>query len=77
MNVMDEKGMVDAARKEGLEEGIEQGIEQGLEKGREQGLEKGREEAKISIAINLKKAGIATDIIAQNTGLSKAKIDKL
>ena len=73
MNVMDEKGMVDAARKEGIEEGIEQGIEQG----REEGLEEGKEQAKISIAINFKKAGIATDIIAQNTGLSKAEIDKL
>ena len=85
MNVMDEKGMVDAARKEGLEEGIEQGIEkgmeQGIEKGREEGIEKGREEGaynkQLDIVRNLKKMGLSVEQIIKATGLSKAAIDKL
>ena len=54
------------------EEGRAEGIEEGLNKG----LIKGREEEKRENARNLKKLGIAIDVISQATGLSKEEIEK-
>ena len=47
------------------------------EEGRAEGLLKGREEEKRENARNLKKLGVAVDIISQATGLSKEEIEKL
>lgn len=55
------------------EEGRAEGIEEGLNKG----LVKGREEEKRENARNLKKLGVAVDIISQATGLPKEEIEKL
>ena len=55
------------------EEGRAEGIEEGLNKG----LIKGREEEKRENARNLKKLGIAIDVISQTTGLSKEEIEHL
>ena len=55
------------------EEGRAEGIEEGLNKG----LIKGREEEKRENARNLKKLGIAIDVISQATGLSKEEIERL
>lgn len=75
--------------KQGVEQGIKQGIEQGIKEGIEQGIEQGKAEGiregikqgelemKRQIAANLKKAGISTDIIAQNTGLTEEDIRAL
>ena len=49
----------------------------GREEGREKGREEGAREANLNNARNLKKLGVATDIISQATGLSKEEIEKL
>ena len=49
------------------------GLEEGLEKGREEG----REEARLESARKLKQMGVATEIIAEATGLSIEEICKL
>ena len=54
-------------RLEGKKEGLEQGLEQGIEQGIEQG--------KLEVARNLKKAGVAVDVIMQATGLSRDEIE--
>ena len=64
-------------RAEGLAEGRAEGLEQGREEGRAEGLEQGRMEERLSTARNLKKLGIASDTIAQATGLSLEEIEKL
>ena len=68
-------------RMEGREQGLAEGREQGLAEGRaesmEEGLEKGRMETNIETARNLKKLGVAIDIISQATGLSKKDIETL
>ena len=45
--------------------------------GVEEGIEKGKKEQQISIARNLKKAGIDIKIISENTGLSIEEIENL
>ena len=45
--------------------------------GLEEGLEKGREEARLESARKLKQMGVATEIIAEATGLSIEEICKL
>jgi len=51
----------------------EHSYERGLDEGRTEGRAEGIKE----IAANLKKSGIATDIIAENTGLTASEIEKL
>jgi predicted transposase/invertase (TIGR01784 family) len=60
-----------------IEQGIEQGIEEGIEKGVLKGREEGIKEGKIETAKELIKNGVAFDIIARSTGLSKKEIEKL
>lgn len=64
-------------REQGLAEGREQGLAEGRAEGMEEGLEKGRMETNIENARNLKKLGVAIDIISQATGLSKKDIETL
>lgn len=64
-------------REQGLAEGREQGLAEGRAEGIEEGLEKGRMETNIENARNLKKLGVAIDIISQATGLSKKDIETL
>ena len=67
--------------KERERKGIEQGRSEGRAEGEAIGLEKGRSEGAVeekrAIAKNLKHAGIPVDVIAENTGLSAAEIEKL
>ena len=49
----------------------------GRREGREEGREEGVREANLNNARNLKKLGIAIDVISQATGLSKEEIEKL
>ena len=83
-----EEGRVEGleeGRAEGLEEGRAEGLEkgraEGLEKGRAEGLEKGRaegeSEARRSIAVAMKSAGISLDQISQVTGLEQKTIEAL
>ena len=55
---------------QGVERGIERGIEQGIEQGIERGLADGLHQKALEAASNLKRLGIAIDVIAQATGLS-------
>ena len=47
------------------------------EEGRAEGREEGVREANLNNARNLKKLGVAIDVISQATGLSKEEIEKL
>ena len=75
-----EEGRVEGLE-EGRAEGLEKGRAEGLEKGRAEGLEKGRaegeSEARRSIAVAMKSAGISLDQISQVTGLDQKTIEAL
>lgn len=60
-----------------LKKGREEGLKEGLEKGLQEGLEKGRKEECFKNAKKMKQAGIASDVIAQVTGLSIGEIASL
>ena len=68
-------------RVEGRIEGIAEGMAEGIVKGREEGIAKGRaegvREANLDNARNLKKKGVAIDVISQATRLSKEEIEGL
>ena len=71
-------GVVETARREGIqkgrqqgiEQGIQQGIQQGIEQGIQQGIEQGRRSEKVAIAQAMKIAGNSDELIMQVTGLS-------
>jgi predicted transposase/invertase (TIGR01784 family) len=69
------------AREEGLAEGLSQGITQGLTEGLSQGLSQGISQGEqnkaIDIARNMKFKGVASEQIAEFTGLSPDEIAKL
>lgn len=84
-----EKTMHSSFERKGMKIGLEKGLEQGLEQGKAEGLAEGKAEGKAEglaegkaaeqrlIASNLKKQGVAFEIIAQCTGLSLAEIAAL
>ena len=72
-NIVILRDNINTEREEGRAEGIEEGLNKGLAKGREEGLK----EANLNNARNLKKLGVAIDVISQATGLSKEEIEKL
>ena len=57
--------------------GLEQGRSEGLAEGEAIGLEKGAAQKQREIAKNLKHAGIAIEVIVENTGLSADEIEEL
>ena len=59
-------GVVETARREGIQKGRQQGIEQGIQ----QGIEQGRRSEKVAIAQAMKIAGNSDELIMQVTGLS-------
>ena len=61
------------ARRQGREEGRAEGLEKGLKKGRAEG----ESEARRSIAVAMKSAGISLDQISQVTGLDQKTIEAL
>ncbi len=90
MNAYEERMLdIQEAREQGEElgrnEGLELGRSEGLELGRSEGLKQGRSEGeasgraaeKIEMAKALKDKGVAIDIIAETSGLSKEEIEKL
>ena len=64
-------------REEDLEISRLDGYDAGVKDGEKSGFSKGERKAVLDIAHNLKKAGIALETIAANTGLSMAEIEKL
>lgn len=69
--------LMDRNYEQGLEQGLEKGLEQGLEQGRAEGETAGQAAATLKLARNFKNAGIAAEVIAENTGLSLEEIAKL
>ena len=63
--------------KSGEKIGFVKGEKSGFTKGETAGLAKGAAQEKREIAKNFKKAGIPTDLIAENTGLSVAEVEQL
>ena len=55
-------------------EGREEGRAEGRAEGEKLGIEKGEKQKALTIARNLKAAGLDIDFIAQNTGLTKDEI---
>ena len=84
-NVVILRSNIYTERAEGHAEGLEEGLSKGRAEGRAEGLEeglnkgliKGREAEKRENARNLKKLGVASDIISQATGLTKEEVDGL
>ena len=64
-------------REEDLEISRLDGYDAGVKDGEKSGFSKGERKAVLDIAHNLKKAGIALETIATNTGLSMDEIEKL
>ena len=65
----DYRSDISYAKKEGLEKGMKKGRSEGMEKGIEKGME--------TVALNMLKANLDTDLISEVTGLSKKEIQKL
>ena len=71
-----EQGMAQGLEK-GMAKGLEQGREQGRKQGREEGREEGRTSALLSIAQEMKKAGLDIEHIQRFTGLTEVEISRL
>ena len=65
------------ARRQGREEGRVEGLEEGRAEGLEKGRAEGESEARRSIAVAMKSAGISLDQISQVTGLDLKTIEAL
>ena len=61
----------------GVERGIERGRHEGLEQGRSEGLAEGEASGRAAVAKALKDKGVAIDIIAETSGLSKEDVERL
>lgn len=72
-NLRVQRGVIDTARIEGLEEGRAQGREEGKVEGKEEG----KAESRLEIARNMKSLGIATKLIISATGLTAGEIENL
>ncbi|MCR4558801.1 MAG: Rpn family recombination-promoting nuclease/putative transposase [Bacteroidales bacterium] len=70
LNISTEKSAMERERREGREEGRAEGRAEG----EKLGIEKGEKQKALTIARNLKAAGLDIDFIAQNTGLTKDEI---
>ncbi len=62
---------------EGLVEGLSKGHAQGLQQGLQQGRAEGEHQKAISIAREMKRLNLSTDVIRQATGLAKEEIEGL
>ena len=64
----------DEADRLGMEERFKKGLEKGIEEGIEKGIEKGIEQGRLESARKMKALGVATEIIAQITGLTPEEL---
>lgn len=76
-NVVVLRDNIITARGEGKIEGFAEGREEGLKKGRAEGRAEGRTEERLKNAKAMKRKGIATNMIAEITGLDEEEIEKL
>ena len=79
--VMIQNDVLSSAKLEGLQEGKQIGIEEGkqigIAEGKQIGIEEGKQHERLKNAANMKKLGIAPELIAQATGLTLKEIEKL
>ncbi len=72
---------LEISRLDGYDAGVKDGEKSGFTKGEKSGFTKGERsgerKAALDIALNFKKAGVALETIAANTGLSLAEIESL
>ena len=68
---------IEQGRAEGRAEGHAAGLSEGRAEGEAIGLEKGAAQKQREIAKNLKHAGIAIEVIVENTGLSAEEVEEL
>ncbi len=73
MNTADARGMLDAAKSEGVAEGLQAGRQEGLQAGRQEGLQAGR----LQIARKMIESGLSIDQVANITGLTAQEIKNL
>ena len=62
---------------EGKQIGMQEGKQIGMQEGKQIGIEEGKMRERLKNAANMKKLGIAPELIAQATGLSPEEIEKL
>ncbi|MDR1139259.1 MAG: transposase, partial [Rickettsiales bacterium] len=75
--IRDEKAVLAQKLDDAREKGIKIGRQEGIQIGHEKGRTEGEQQAKIAVAQNLLKAGVSVDLIAESTGLPRAKIAQL
>ncbi len=68
---------IEVQREEASKLAFAQGVERGIEQGIERGLADGLHQKALEAAGNLKRLGIAIDVIAQATGLSAEDVAML
>lgn len=76
-NIVILRDNINTEREEGRAEGKAEGRAEGIEEGLNKGLAKGHKEGVKESARNLKKLGVAIEVISQATGLSKEEIEIL
>ena len=76
-NEIVKQGLMEVGRKEGISVGRAEGISVGRAEGISVGRAEGESYAKEQIATNMKKNGIALDLISKITGLTKSQINSL
>ena len=75
--VMIQNDVLSSAQLEGLQKGKQLGMEEGKLIGIQMGIEEGKKHERLKNAANMKKLGIAPELIAQATGLPLKEIEKL
>lgn len=71
------KMQISSSRREAMEKGLAEGRAKGLAEGRAEGRAEGQQAERLKNAGNLKRLGVATEIIAQATGLTTEEIEQL
>ncbi|MEM7133491.1 MAG: Rpn family recombination-promoting nuclease/putative transposase [Chloroflexota bacterium] len=81
IRMQDERGAIQLAQDQGIEEGIDIGRQEGIDIGRQEGIDIGRQEgeeaAMLKVARNLLSTGMAIEQIIETTGLSAEQIQQL
>lgn len=71
------KMQISSSRREAMEKGLAEGRAKGLAEGMAEGRAEGQQAERLKNAGNLKRLGVATEIIAQATGLTTEEIEQL
>lgn len=77
MNRNDYGNILEERYEDGLAAGLAEGVARGREEGRAEGRAEGGQTKALEIAINLKRTGIANDVIAKATGLTEEQVEAL